>query len=250
MANTANQSYTIINPSQHGHFFFTAEHACHALPVSPATEEEHWLHTHWGYDIGILPLMTQLCSVLSSQGIHSNYSRLWIDTNRAPTQEGLIKESIEGHPLSFNQNLSPSQRQERIDSIHESYHQAIHKALVQHPRPVLLISLHSFTPIWENHIRTMDVGVLFDRDEDIAYSCATIIKDAGFFVEMNQPYSGKNGLIYSADRHGSEQNIPYIEFEFNQSILSSPERIHYVAHKMQHILTLLHTQHSDLFTSF
>ena len=249
MANTANPSYTILNPTQQGHFFFTAEHASYALPVSPTPEEEHWLHTHWGYDIGILALMTQLCSLLSCQGIHSNYSRLWIDTNRAPNQDGLIKESIEGHPLSFNQNLSASQQQERIDSVHESYHQAIHNALSVHSRPVLLISLHSFTPIWENHIRTMDVGVLFDRDEDIAFSCAKIITEAGFFVEMNQPYSGKNGLIYSADRHGSTQNIPYIEFEFNQSILSSPQRIHHVAQKMHHVLTQLHNQHSDLFTS-
>ena len=53
----------------------------------------------------------------------------------------------------------------------------------------------------------MDIGVLFDRDEELAHICTKLLRQEGFFVEENQPYSGKNGLIYSAHRHGTEKQI-------------------------------------------
>ena len=73
------------------------------------------------------------------------------------------------------------------------------------------------------------MGILFDRDESLAIDLMCILREQGYFVASNEPYSGKNGLIYSADRHGRNAQIPYVEIEFNQSILSSPARIQRVA---------------------
>ena len=92
----------------------------------------------------------------------------------------------------------------------------------------------------------MDIGVLFDRDEQLAHICTELLRQEGFFVEENRPYSGKNGLIYSAHRHGTEQNIPYIELEFNQSILCTPQRIERVAQKLSLVLTKLHREYRHL----
>ena len=90
----------------------------------------------------------------------------------------------------------------------------------------------------------MDIGVLFDRDEELAHICTKLLRQEGFFVEENQPYSGKNGLIYSAHRHGTEKQIPYIELEFNQSILCTPQRIERVAHKVSRVLSKLQNEYS------
>ena len=246
MENIANKPYGIINPNTLGSFVFTAEHASPAIPSTIQKTDVPYLQTHWAYDIGILPLMELLCKKNHSQGIYTRYSRLWIDTNRAPNQDGLIKTHIETTPLSFNQSLTEQDKQKRILDIHESYHRVISSSIEAHEQPPLLISLHSFTPIWNNHIRTMDVGVLFDRDENLAHICTKLLREEGFFVEENQPYSGKNGLIYSAHRHGTENNIPYVELEFNQSIICSPQRIERVAVKLSHVLTTLQHEYASI----
>ncbi len=231
MAYTA-KPFSIICPENSGPFLFTAEHASNHLPCSYNDSDQQFLQTHWAFDIGIAPLMKHLCAALSCRGVQTEFSRLWIDANRSPTQEGLIKTEIQGTPLSFNQNLSPTAREDRKNNFHAQYHNTISDIITSHATPPMLISMHSFTPIWNDQLREMDIGVLFDRDEDIAHALASILQDEGFFVALNQPYSGKNGLIYAADRHGTENNIPYVEFEFNQSIICSTERISAVANRM------------------
>ena len=245
MAYTA-KSHSIIQPTAQGPFFFTAEHASNFLPCPLNHSDQQFLHTHWAIDIGIAELTALLCEGLHSQGIQTEFSRLWIDANRAPKQDGIIKEAIHGIPLSFNQRLSPAAREFRQTHFHDVYHNALTKALSKHETPPLLISMHSFTPIWNDQLREMDIGVLFDRDEDIAHAFAELFRQEGFFVALNQPYSGKNGLIYSADRHGRENNIPYVEFEFNQSIICSQNRIEHVAQRVIRVLQRFLRQHQTL----
>lgn len=244
MENIVNQSYGIINPHTTGSFLFTAEHASAVIPVPVQDTDIPFLTTHWAVDIGILPLMKLLCEQHHAQGIYTQYSRLWIDTNRDPHQDGLIKTHIDDTPLSFNQSLTEQDALQRLAEVHEPYHHAISSSITTHTKPPLLVSLHSFTPIWNNHIRTMDIGVLFDRDEELAHICTELLQQEGFFVEENKPYSGKNGLIYSAHRHGTEKNIPYIELEFNQSIICTPQRIKRVADKISRVFSTLQNEYS------
>ena len=142
------------------------------------------------------------------------------------------------HPLLMGMD-KPKQRNERIKKYHEPYHQAVSRAIQerkQHPSPFLLLSFHSFTPVWQHQLRTMDIGVLFDQHEDLALRLAENLK-SNFFVSLNEPYSGKDGLIYSADRHGREHQVPYLELEINQTLLSSPPRILKLAQILyQHLL--------------
>lgn len=245
MENTANKAYNIINPQHTGAFLFTAEHASAKIPAPTNEVDRHLLSTHWGYDIGVLPLLEQLCAAHHSQGIHTNYSRLWIDANRSPNQEGLIKTHVEEKALSFNQSLTPQERHHRLNQVHEAYHQAISSSIRTHQSAPLLVSLHSFTPIWNDHIRTMDIGVLFDRDEELAHICTQLLREEGFFVEENKPYSGKQGLIYAAHRHGVAHKIPYIELEFNQSIICTPQRIQRVSRKLTRVFTILQQQYPE-----
>ena len=245
MTNSVNP-YLIVNPHAQGRFLFTAEHASNRIPSAYSAGDTSFLHTHWAWDIGVDPLMRHLCESLDCCGVQSQFSRLWIDANRAPNQEGLIKESIDGVPLSFNQHVSQEERQRRLTDFHAPYHEAITRMILAHTQPPLFVSLHSFTPVWDGELRSMDIGVLFDRDEEVAYALAEILREDGFFVALNEPYSGKNGLIYAAHRHGTAQRIPYVELEFNQSMLSSPERVVSVASRLVDALSRLHEEYGRL----
>ena len=108
----------------------------------------------------------------------------------------------------------------------------------------MLISLHSFTPLWNHKIRDMDVGVLFCEMSPLVTQFQEAWKAEGYFVAMNEPYSGHSGLMYSPHRHGTLHKIPYIELEFNQAILSSPERITAVAKDFARALQRIEAQRS------
>ena len=92
----------------------------------------------------------------------------------------------------------------------------------------------------------MDIGILFDHYEDLAESFRVQLEKEGFFVEMNEPYSGKFGLMYSADRHCRKHKILHLELEFNQSILCSQKRIQFVADKMVQALSKLDLENCQL----
>jgi predicted N-formylglutamate amidohydrolase len=42
-------------------------------------------------------------------------------------------------------------------------------------------------------------------------------------VRYNEPYSGYDGLIFSARTHGEKNGIVYLELEINQSLIETPE---------------------------
>jgi predicted N-formylglutamate amidohydrolase len=233
-----NDAYEIYGTQQAPEIIFTCEHASNAVPfpISMSPKEKDILNDHWGWDIGISQLTKQLCHSLKSVSIHSRCSRLLCDHNRDITHPTLILKEADGAPLTFNHNLSETQVAERLDQYYHPYHQAVDDLIENHsPHPhasPVLISMHSFTPVWKHNLRTMDIGVLYDLESNDTALLFEEIKAQGFFVEKNEPYSGKQGMMYSAIRHGETNNIPYFELEINQFLLSTPQRIQKVSESL------------------
>jgi predicted N-formylglutamate amidohydrolase len=83
----------------------------------------------------------------------------------------------------------------------------------------VLLSVHSFTPIWNGRMRAMDMGVLFDKFEPIAQRLAEELTKEGFQTALNEPYSALDGLNYAVSRHGTAHGLVYLELEMNQSLI-------------------------------
>jgi predicted N-formylglutamate amidohydrolase len=69
----------------------------------------------------------------------------------------------------------------------------------------------------------MEIGVLFDREDALAAVLAEALAAEGFVVAMNEPYSGKEGLIYAAERHASAHGKHALELEVRQDLAVTPE---------------------------
>lgn len=209
-----------------GRWLFTCEHASPRVPAPLRTtpSDRSWLRTHWGYDIGARTATRELVRTLGGAAVLARFSRLVIDANRPPEHPDLVRQHVEGAPLSFNQHLAEAEVFRRVLHYHRPYHDEIDAALrrAHQVGPVVLVSVHSFTPIWNRRVRPMDVGVLFDRHEDRARTLAAHLADAGLQVALNEPYSGREGLIYAADRHGRAHGVEHLELELNQGRLITP----------------------------
>ena len=238
------QPYTVLNQNLVGPFIFSCEHAANNLPlnIQSSVVDKHFLQTHWGWDIGAESVTRHLIQSIDSQGILSTYSRLWIDLNRSLTRTDLIRFETEGHQLSFNQNLSTAEHEQRLQEVYKPFHEAYDKLVkerCQHDQPVILISIHSFTPVWDGTVRTMDIGVLFDECEELGVKLAGLLREEDLFVELNSPYTGRGGLMYSVEDKGRRHRCPHLELEINQALICTPEKQAFIAEKIRRALVLL-----------
>ncbi|PIW02073.1 MAG: hypothetical protein COW42_02915 [Deltaproteobacteria bacterium CG17_big_fil_post_rev_8_21_14_2_50_63_7] len=219
----------------------TCEHATRRVPppLVATAADERLLDAHWGWDPGAEWVPRRLVDLTSSVGIFSRFSRLVCDPNRDPSDPTWILTQAEGHCLSFNQELDEGERERRRSTYHDPYHQRIDEMLSARLRlsgDVLLLSVHSFTPVLGDEVRSMELGVIFDAHEAVAARFAKRLKAEGFVVALNEPYSGYKNVMYSANRHGNEHRVLYLELEIRQDLLGSEEAAKAVAESVYRAL--------------
>lgn len=237
---SAASSFTILNPNGTFPVVLTCEHASYALPPEygtlgiPADE----LRRHIGWDIGARAVVQEIIQHIDSTAILSQYSRLLIDCNRDLSDDDLIIPESDGTRVPANMHLTETEQRRRIRQFYQPYHAAIDHALAQKiPAPVLLLSVHSFTPVLGEKKRSFDLGILFDRYEDLAREFGQWLGHAGYRVRSNEPYSGYEGLIFSARSHGERHNLVYLEIEINNGLLLDRTNIAAMGQKLSQVLT-------------
>ena len=99
----------------------------------------------------------------------------------------------------------------------------------------MLVSVHSFTPVWKGWQRPWEIGVLWDRDGRLARPLIAECARAGFAVGDNEPYDGEleNDCLY---RHGTMRGLPHVLIEIRQDLIATPEAAHAFAARLTPIL--------------
>ncbi len=222
----------------------TCEHASNRLPapLEAQGEDSKWLETHWGWDPGAAAVVRDLVRRKASVAVLSRFSRLICDPNRSPDEFDWIREECEGYALSFNKEITPEERARRKVTYYDPYHDEIDRCLserLSRGGDVLLFSVHSFTPNYMGNIREMEIGVLYDRFDPVAERFAVHLRDQGFITALNEPYSGKDGQIFSAQHHGHRHGVIYLELEIRQDLIDTPDKVTDVSSRLCDALTEL-----------
>jgi predicted N-formylglutamate amidohydrolase len=201
----------------------SCEHASPRLPEPYGwPEQDRWLvGTHWSYDLGARALTLELARELSASAVLARFTRLLIDANRALSQPDLFRASAEGKPVHLNQDLDDAERAQRVERYYRPFHTALDEALARSHAP-LLLSIHSFTPNYEGEVRDVELGVLFNEEEEHADALYERLLRAFPNVRKNEPWSGRGGLIYSAESHAQRFGRVALELEVRQDRLEDP----------------------------
>lgn len=222
-------------------FVFTCEHASAAVParydglgLGPLD-----LVDHVAWDIGAAALARRLAAAFAAPLVESACSRLVIDCNRDLHDHDLIVAETHGVLVPGNQRLSESERAERIARYHRPYHDAIDEVLAGRSPETILVSIHSFTPELRGRKRELEVGVLYDDHIPLAGGVADALAAQGLVVRHNEPYSGMDGLIYSARVHGVQHGLRYVELELNNGLLREDASVAAIAGKVRSALGAL-----------
>lgn len=212
----------VLPGSEAAPILVTCEHASEHFPdpwrLGPS---DAWLAgTHWAFDIGAESVVRSIAARLDAIAVLSRFSRLIVDPNRAKTDSDLFRSTADGRPIALNRGMRSEDRARRLD-LWRAYHDTVESNLARSKARIVL-SLHTFTPVYEGKARQLEIGVLFNRDEQLGREVCAALSAAGFLALENQPYSGKEGLMYSADRHSTARGRRAVELEVRQDLAIDP----------------------------
>ncbi|MFZ5673795.1 MAG: N-formylglutamate amidohydrolase [Pseudomonadota bacterium] len=208
-------------------FFLICEHAGRLLPRGagslglPETE----LTRHIAWDIGARDVATALADRLAAPLFMQRYSRLFCDCNRKPHVASFAPEVSEATVIPGNRGLREADRQRRAEAVFWPFHNAVTKALdrrLAQKRLTLLVTIHSFTPVFLGKNRPWQVGVMFRKDKFFAPQVTQWLTDnTDFTVGINEPYKVSDD-DYTVPVHGEGRDLPHVEFEIRNDLI--PDR--------------------------
>lgn len=201
----------------------TCEHASNRLPERWRwpREDERLVDDHWAFDLGAADLTRELAAAARADAVLSRFTRLLADPNRPESSDTLFRTTADDAPVVLNQGVDAEDRHHRLSSFYRPYHSAV-DSLVASSTASILFSVHTFTPVYEGERRELEVGVLFDDEESLAGQLIDGLRGAGLSVAGNEPYSGREGLIYAVDMHAKAHGRRALEIEVRQDLATSP----------------------------
>ncbi|WP_372391640.1 N-formylglutamate amidohydrolase [Xanthomonas sp. NCPPB 3582] len=218
--------FTVHNAQAASPWLLIADHAGQRVParLTNLGLPQFELDRHIGWDIGIAQVTRLLAEALDAIAITQTYSRLVIDCNRPDGAASRMPERSDGTTVPGNLQLTPAERQQRIDAIFAPYHDRIAAELdarAARRQPTLLVSMHSFTPVMAGQARPWHAGVLYHRDTRLAHRLLDALRaEPGLVVGDNQPYAVSDATDYAIPVHGEGRGLPHVELEIRQDLIA------------------------------
>jgi predicted N-formylglutamate amidohydrolase len=219
-------AFTVVNENGTAPFVIIADHAGRRFPQALGqlglADADCARHIAW--DIGAAALADGIGQALDAIVIRQNYSRLIIDCNRTPLTATSIVDVSELTPVPGNSGLSEAHKLARRREIFDPYHNRIALELDRRrddARPIALISVHSFTPIYKGVARPWHVGVLYNRDPRLAHILLELLRaESALVVGDNEPYSVSDDSDYAIPVHGEKRALLHVELEIRQDLIT------------------------------
>ena len=225
MTTSGGEACEVHNPDAPAHLLFFCDHASNAVPGELGTLglPDTDFARHIVYDIGAAQLTRALADRFAAPAVIARWSRLVVDLNRGPDDPTIVMKLSDGRIVPGNRDLDAAGVADRIARYHTPYHAAIAERLkaarAQGIVPVL-VSIHSFTPVWRGWPRPWHIGILRDQDTRLSYCMLERIRrESDVVVGENEPYTGalENDSLY---RHGTMNGLPHVLIEVRQDLIA------------------------------
>ena len=226
--------FTVLNPLAEKSILLICDHASDRFPKSLGD-----MGLDLAVDIGAGAVTQTLAKRLGVTAVVHNYSRLIVDCNRQLMDPSAFLEYGDGILVPGNRNLHQEDKDLRASALYWPYHCAIDEQVQRlrksGPLPAF-ISIHSFTPVLNGESRQWEMGVLWDKDEQLRDIFLQDLREAGYRVGDNEPYSGKAPQDFTIDHHAEEVGLPHIGIEIRQDLIDDAAGVAEIAEVMHDIV--------------
>mgnify|MGYP001365943825 CR=1 FL=1 len=249
----------VLNENKESDFLIICDHASNKIPTKfkELGLRKEILDSHIAFDIGAKEVAIYLSNILQCPLIMADFSRLLIDPNRGIDDPTLIMRISDNNIIEGNRNIynfkKSKKKDERIKKYYDVYHNKISEFInlrEKNKKFPSIISIHSFTPIWKNKKRDIDIGILWDNDYRLPKIFFNYLKEnhKNLVIGNNQPYSGrlKNDTLY---KHATINGLSNILIEIRQDLIAEKKGQKYFANLIS-LPLLSNKDNSILFKKF
>lgn len=219
------ESVREVNASGASSIVLVCEHASHMIPEAYAglglAADDRTSHAAW--DPGALAVAEDLSARLDAVLVAGTVSRLVYDLNRPPESPGAMPVQSELIVVPGNRELTDAERADRVARYYTPFHDCIARTMGRIAEPIL-ITIHSFTPVFHGRQRSVEIGILHDDDSRLAdamLDCAAAHTEAR--VVRNAPYGPQDGVTHSLQLHGLRPGHLNVMLEVRNDLIATAE---------------------------
>ncbi|HQU68376.1 MAG TPA: N-formylglutamate amidohydrolase [Albidovulum sp.] len=218
----------IENGNAPGPFLVVCEHASNHIPPAYGALglDAAARKAHIAWDPGALGVARRLAQNLDAPLIHAGISRLVYDLNRPPSSAGAMTRKSESFVVPGNQTLTREERQKRTNEIYLPFHDAVHAEIARRMAlgtPPVLVTIHSFTPVWFGKPRAAEFGIIHDADPTLAKAVLAEAKArTGLDCRLNEPYSAADEVTHTLRLHATPYGLKSVMLEVRNDLIADP----------------------------
>jgi predicted N-formylglutamate amidohydrolase len=226
---SGNEVVEVLNPDGGGAFLIVCEHASRFIPpeFGGLGLDEAALRSHIAWDPGALAVAERLSALFDAPLVAQRASRLLYDCNRPPESKSAVPAVSEIFSIPGNTGLSAEQHQARVDRFYLPFRNALSTTIEErvgtHRLPVL-VTVHSFTPVYEGVEREVELGILHEADSRLADALLDRCSGRGdIVVRRNEPYGAKDGVCHTLIEHGISRGLLHVMLEIRSDLIDDLE---------------------------
>ena len=216
----------IINPNATSDILLICEHASNDIPskFNGLGLSVDTINSHAAWDIGAFSVAKIMSKLLDATVIAPRFSRLLYDCNRPPSSPTAMPVKSEIYDISGNINLSAVEKNARLEEFYLPYSNALNNLLVERIkiyRPPIVVTIHSFTPIYYGKKREVEVGIIHDEDARLAEIFLKICKnDSNLICQANAPYGPEDGVTHTLSEYAVAKGLYNVMVEIKNDLIT------------------------------
>jgi predicted N-formylglutamate amidohydrolase len=236
---------TVLNRPGQSKIVLVCEHASNHIPDAYGdlglTDAAKLSHAAW--DIGAQGLAEHLSADLDAVLVLNTVSRLVYDCNRPPLAADAMPAQSERITVPGNRDLSPAQKAQRVDTVYTPFHNAVATALQTVGPDAILVTIHSFTGVYNGQTRDTEIGLIHDDNSQLAEQMMqTADEHSPRSFCLNQPYARQHGVTHLLERHGTQNALMNVMIEVRNDLIDSDDGRRAIGKILARVLTQSLTQ--------
>ena len=214
---------TLYNADGTGPVLLVCEHATNHIPAHldnlGLDQDARFSHVAW--DPGAMAVATHMSRIMDARLVASTVSRLVYDCNRPPEATGAMPVRSELFDIPGNTGLSDAAKAERVATVYDPFRTLLADTIAASPIPPVLVTIHSFTPVYMGQSRAVEIGILHDDDARLADAMLTL---APAHTELNtlrnDPYGPEDGVTHTLKLHALPNGLLNVMIEVRNDLIA------------------------------
>ena len=208
-----------------GPLVIVCEHASCRIPRRLETLglQAEALTSHIAWDPGARAVAQLLSEHFDAPLVRQRFSRLAYDCNRPPEAADAIPERSEVYAVPGNAGLDETERRQRAEALYHPFHNGLDAVLserVDQGMSPVLVTVHSFTPVYFGKMREGHFGILHDSDARLADAMFAAHGGEDDVVRRNWPYGPQDGVTHTLKRHGVARGLANVMLEIRNDLIA------------------------------